>query len=61
MIENSSIQNSKVGDKYIMDWQFELKLGHGSYSILSALAIPIDFERDNYLRTIFLLISSLWL
>jgi lipopolysaccharide transport system ATP-binding protein len=25
MIENSSIQNSKVGDKYIMDWQFEIK------------------------------------
>lgn len=46
MIENSSIQNSKVGDKYIMDWQFELKLGHGSYSILSALAIPIDLALD---------------
>ncbi|HID93492.1 MAG TPA: ABC transporter ATP-binding protein, partial [bacterium (Candidatus Stahlbacteria)] len=48
LIENCSITQVKAGNRYIADWQFELKLGEDNYSIVSALALPLDLDLGQY-------------
>ena len=46
VIEDKSLCNAKKGERYIVEWKFKSSLTciHGDYTVLTALAIVIDYE-----------------
>ena len=42
LIEEMPISNAKIGDRYVVDWQFKVALMGGNYTIACILSIPIN-------------------